>query len=1092
MVGAVMEVLVFPGEEALQVAMRSGLVPPDVQRAPAKVGVTADGRIELAASVTAKVKKALGGAGVEVRESSSALAPVSCWAEALRPLRRGEPTEALPQVLFSVGGEHTLLELAGELLRLGCDRQEFSMVRSEHAHALVRVVDPPWFVLSRALDHLDGLRAFVPAVPGQERLWTEVGFEHPLQAALEAPDEGLVLMPGDGAWWRLPDAEWIDVDQLVVPTGLGGQERLRVTPEAPKVQVTLTLARAARPEQPTLFVLPNGLAQVEALVRSTPEAQLENILFVVAGALVVLRSRPGREASGGALPGEPYARVLDMPNLFAPATLTVEPPLRRDRLRTWLAPDPDLITWLEPGGKGFSRRSVQESAFRPLTEWVDYVVDGAAETLETWARSATFDFEPFVALEDMAPPAAAPREDEEDAPQRSRGRTARRPEPRAPTPREQQAEQQQRPSTPVVSIELPGSLSEAEAVVAREETAFLELEAPADSPARRAAWVRLAEMYSRVQRPRDAGMAWAHALWEAGPDDSLRLARRWADTSGVRFDGLLQQASPNVEQTRGAVAHLLAAALEGNATVAARVTDWVAFLDRFSEDLDVRSYWLGRYAVARLAGGDTLGLARARDRVLARVQAGLSLDRDVPRLMRATGQANAAGVGTGRAMRVAAQLEALLKAFEETPRKRSAVEAPPQYTHAYVSLEFAWGFARLANAERARALRERAMTPLDRKDPVHNYLTRAYHARIEQALEGVAPSTPLAPEINALLTSLEALDRYKVDRLRQFSQVLEPQERLEAISAFWRNNRDSRGEELGALRSLRDPAELLKAIQSRMGAAADPQLAIDERVRLIDGLLDYLPQLPESQALPLLQRFLTMGEGFAAKQRAVVLEDALKIAGHFGRTALVKQLVLQLGNTIKEVGSDGVGEIGGLLVSGVRSLRRVGLREEAGELLGRASTVLKGEDVATLQARLGLASGFMYLGAFAQAQPIIDEAIARLSRESSGLVIAERMKLSRATAQALSHASTELALPGLLRMSQQLPWITDSFNTNGGAGADGKPRYHFCLSMVDFADSLVLGHVGDDLTLNETTRRFLDEDEYLVRRRVHRDVGGET
>jgi len=38
----------------------------------------------------------------------------------------------------------------------------------------------------------------------------------------------------------------------------------------------------------------------------------------------------------------------------------------------------------------------------------------------------------------------------------------------------------------------------------------------------------------------------------------------------------------------------------------------------------------------------------------------------------------------------------------------------------------------------------------------------------------------------------------------------------------------------------------------------------------------------------------------------------------------------------------------------------------------------------------------------------------------------------------------------------------------------------------------VLGHVGDDLTLNETTRRFLDEDEYLVRRRVHRDVGGET
>lgn len=1076
-----MEALVFPSEEALQVAMRSGLVPVELQREPARVGTTQEGLVEVVpeGNLTARAKKALVASGVEARSASVELTDVSCWAEALSPTRVGEPAGALPQVLFTVTGRRSLLELAGELLRLGCDRQELSMVKSPHAHALVRVADPPWFVLSRALDHLDGLRAFVPTSPGQERLWTEVSWVHPLHATLEAPEVGMVLMTREGPWWRINDSEWIDVDQLVVPVGLGAVSEVVPKLDAPKVQVTLTLARSARPESPTLFVLPQGQAAVEALVRSTPEAQLENILFVVTGDLVVLRARPGREANSGGLPGEPYSRVLDMPNLFAPAALTVEPPLRRDRLRTWLAPDPDLITWLEPTAAGFGRRSVLEAAFRPLTEWVEYVIDGAAATLQTWARSATFDFEPFVAIEDAHPMPVEGREEEEV--QRRAPRNRR--EPRPSTPRDTTAaEAAPRASMPVVAIELPSSLSEAEAVVVREETAFLELEAAAESPARRTAWVRLAEMYSRVARPRDSGMAWAHALWEAGPDEELRMARRWADTSGVRLEGLLAQTAPNVEQTRGAVAHLLAAALESNQSVAARVTDWVTFLDRFSEDLDVRSYWLGRVAVSRLAGGDTLGLARARDRVLARVQSGLSLDRDVPRLLRVMGQATAAGAGTGRAMRVGGQLEALLKAFEETPRKRSAVESDPKLTRAYVGLEFAWGFARLANADRARQLRDAALATLDRKDAVHAYLTRAYVARIDQALEGVAPYTPLAPEINSLLGGLEALDRYKVDRLRQFSQVLEPQERLEAISAFWRNNtREGRGEELGALRSLREPAELLKAIQSRMSVAADAQLAVEERVRLIDGLLDYLPQLPESQALPLLQRFLTIGEALTARHRAVVLEDALKIAGHFGRAALVKQLVLQLGNAIKEVGGEGVGEIGGLLVSGVRSLRRVGLREEAGELLARASTVLKGEDVATLQARLGLASGFMYLGAFAQAQPIVDEALGRLGRES-GLIIAERIKLTRATTQALSHASTELALPGLLRVAQQLQWITDSFNTNS----------HFCLSMVDFADALVLGHVGDDLTLNETTRRFLDEDEYLVRRRVHRDVGGDT
>lgn len=1093
-----MEAFVFPSGDALRVALRSGLVPVEVQRSPAQVAVQGDGALEVAPTVgvPARVKKALRAAGVEVRDVGVGARSVSCWAEVLTPGRVGEPAGTLAQALFALSGAKGLLELCGELLRLGCDRQELRMLEGGPAHALVRVAEPPWYVLSRALDHLDGLRAYVPTPPGQEAVWTEVGYAHPLDVALEAPGRTLLLINGDGAWWRLPEGTWTDIDQLVVPAGLPVARPRVVVPELPRIEVRVRLSRAARAEAPTLFVLKQGRAAVEALVKGTPEAQLEDVLFVVAGDTVVLRARPGREASAGALPGDGYARVLDLPNLFTPAGFSVEPPLRRDRLRAWLAPDPDLVTWLEPveqprdgdghgraGGVtsacGFGRYSVPEAAFRPLSDWVDYVLEGAAETLLTWARSATFDFEPFVAQED-AESAPRPRHAAEDE-EAKRARAQVRARPRS-LPRDAPAGHDgPRSETPAVAFEVPQSLTEAEALLAREEAAFLELDASADSPVRRAAWVRLAKMYSRLKRSRDSGMAWAHAIWDAPEVDAGALARSWADTAGVRFEGLLEQATPNVEQTRGAVAYLLAAALEANASVAARVADWVGFLDRFSDDLDVRSFWLGRYAASRLSGGDPLGLARARDRVLVRLQSGLSLDRDVPRLLRVMGHSSAAGAGTDRAARVAGQLEALLRAFEETPRKRSAVEAPPPLTRAYVHLEFAWGFARLAQADRARQLRDGALAALDRKDPVHAYLTQAYVARVDQALEGVAPDTPLPPDINGQLNGLEPYMRYKVDRLRQFSLVLEPQERLDPMGSFWRSSKNAGGEALAALRGMRDPAELHRAIQSRMVVAADGQLPIEERVRLVDGLMDFLPQLPESQALPLLQRFLSLGDTVAPTHRVVVLEDALKVAGHFGRTALVKQLVLQLGNVIKELGAEGVGEVGTMLVAGVRSLRRVGLRDEAGELLARASTVLKGEDTATLRARLALASGFGYLGAAVQAQPIIDEVQVRLGKES-GLISADRLKLTRSLAQALSHAPTEVALPGLLRIAQQLPWITDNYNTNS----------HFCLSMVDFADALVLGHVGDDLTLNESTRRFLDEDEYLVRRRVHRDVGGES
>jgi len=1042
-----MEAFVFPSQEALQVALSAGLVPPEVQRAPVHFVRLADGSVQLAPSVgmAESARRALAAAGVEARApGAEPTSAASCWAEALPPVRVGEPRGTLPVVLFALQSGTGLLEVAGELLRLGCDRQELGLGAGG---ALLKVEDPPWYVVSRALDHLDGLTAFAPSPAGQDLVWTELGFSHPLDARLEQHPDQLLLVTGTGRWRQLPVPAWRDLDELLVPVGLPTRSPQAVEGAPPRLEVQLSLHRSSRAEPASLFVVPRGLQAVEALVRSTPEAQLDHLLFLVTGTTVVLRARPGREANTGGLPGERHARLLDLPNLYAPEGTTVEPPLRRDRLRSWLAPDPDQVTWLEPTPGGFARRSVPEAAFRPLGEWVDYVVDGAAEVLEAWARSARFDLQPFAVGEEPAAPAPVERPAPEDEP---RPRPRRPVESRAPAPRDAlpPAEPARADRTAPV-IEAPRSPTEAEAMLAREEAAFLELDAPADSRPRRQAWERLAEMYARLQRSRDAGMAWAQAVWDAPEDELPRLARRWAETAQA-----------------------------GTPEVAARVAEWSAFLDRFSDDLDVRSFWLGRHAVSRLAGGDALGLARARDRVLARLQGGLSVDRDVPRLLRVMGQVGAAGAGTDRAVRVAAQLEALLQAFDETPRKRSPVEAAPALTRAYVHLEFAWAFARLAAPERARQLRDGALQGLDRADPVHHYLTRAYQARIEQAIEGAAPDTPLPPEVNGLLNGLESFHRYQVDRLRQFSQVLEPQERLDAYDGFWRTS-SPRGEELSALRGVKDSAELRRAIHARMGAAADLHLPPEERVRLIDGLMDFLPQLPESQALPLLQDFLRLGDALEPPQRVVILEDGLKVAGHFGRTALVKQLVLQLGNLIRELGAEGVGQVGAMLLAGVRSMRRVGLREEARELLARASTVLRSEDVGTLQARLALASGFAYLGVVDQAQPIIDEAQVRLRRES-GLNIGDRSKLTRALAQTLSHASTEVALPGLLRLAQQLPWTTDGYNTNT----------HFCLSVVELADALVLGHVGDDLTLNETTRRYLDEDEYLVRRRVHRDVGG--
>jgi hypothetical protein len=127
-------------------------------------------------------------------------------------------------------------------------------------------------------------------------------------------------------------------------------------------------------------------------------------------------------------------------------------------------------------------------------------------------------------------------------------------------------------------------------------------------------------------------------------------------------------------------------------------------------------------------------------------------------------------------------------------------------------------------------------------------------------------------------------------------------------------------------------------------------------------------------------------------------------------------------------------------------------------------------------ARLHGAAALAHLGQFEAARPVFEDELLRLA---GNVPIPARLELTRALARAVSHSPLEYALAALDRMAEKLRVVTDSFNTNS----------HVCLSVVSFMESLVLGYASDDLTLGDLGRQWLDDDEYLIRRRVHRDMG---
>lgn len=1139
----------FRDSEALQVVLTSGLCPADVLGSAARVASGADGSMVLAPErpLPAAALGKLRALGVAVDAELPADArPVRCWAEAIAA--RPVPVPAIPSLVVLVTERaDELIALAAELVRLGCDRQELLVVG---ARGVIRVVDPPTYTVMRALDREGGLRCFAPSPANQEAVWTELGYRHPLADRLRVAP-GTLLLIGGNRWRTFPDAGWLGLDaalELAVP----GQPTTLSPAPLPSTRRTVELRLSGgRREAPSLWVLrQGGVAAVDKLLAYLPEDVVQRLTFAAtsgADPLVILRSRPGRHAPPElALDAEAYAPVSDMPDIYAPAGSIVEPPLRRERLRAILigssggsgdsrggpgaetpggalararlesrgepGAEPPVV-WLAPlPERRFRVERIADSAFRPLAEWADYVLHASAPALVPWMRATVLDFAPYVStgLEwAQEPPDGGDAGDDRRKKLRPPGvavQLATTAMARAPRPTGDGS------GEPVILATAPrvdaptgdGAEVRVNAELAALETAFVELDAPGDAPERLAMLERLGAAYARLGRRRDAGLCFVRAVWEAPPLEAATRLDAWIAADGGlagrnALDRILAQGSPEPDDVRvvaALVALVALAALPGGdratrlppdrgprpdlARDPHRAQRW---LDDYDGALDARTLWLSRVGFARLAGGDQLGLAHARDRILARLAGGLPVEHELPAFLRFAGRTGALGSASGEHLIRA--LEELVQRIARTRRKRSPVEAPAEYTNAYVNFQLAHGFARIGHHERARELVAAARGGLAAvaSDPVHAYLIAAFAARVDQAMAGVPPETPLPGALGAQLGALDRVSRYKVDRLREVSRILEPLERPDAIGAFSQRQNDSRGPEFAALRGISNLRARAREVGLLVVTAASREA---DRERLIDGVLDVLLELPESEAVPILARTWPLIAQLPEPRRAVLYAEALVVAGHFGRTELVPELLALLGAAIRVV----VGpDLERVLQHSLRALRRIGLRNEIAALLADAEHALPASGPDALRGRLALAAGLAFLGNATRALVIFQQARSALNEDFSALGDARRdaprpgtrpLELTRALALAYAQAPLGSALAGIAELAVHLRDITDNFGTNS----------HYCLSVLHFVESLVLGITSDDLALGEAGRRFVEDDEHLIRRRLHRDLGG--
>jgi hypothetical protein len=666
------------------------------------------------------------------------------------------------------------------------------------------------------------------------------------------------------------------------------------------------------------------------------------------------------------------------------------------------------------------------------------------------------------------------------------------------------------------------------------EQQFLALTSPADARERRVLWPELAGGYQGASNWVDAAACWLAALWEEETPTPLWLYGWFRSETRSAFwqeyandlQRCLTHPRPNLPDIRAVAAFIVWAAADGPghgvgpaAAPSSQREFLMRHLRRFREyleaheaELPVRSAWLAWHSLARLSGGDLLTLARARDRLLERLfQKGLSADQDLPSFLRFAGRGGSERFQTVRdwlqrlrqpihvwvdrlemhakqgRRTVSPTLSPLVTEQYRDQQPPYGSEATPLYTRAYADLMLAWGLARLGAASEANQLVRKAREVLGSRDVVHRWLFAAFEYRAQQALENGTGDGPLPSSMLTALEAMEPLCRNKIDWLRQQSRILEP---LEIIDPFrgevQRDHFDALNPRLARLAEVRERDRLTAEARSLLAEAeAEPSVM----PRILKATLELSPRMGEPFARELLERVTEVLDAMTdPTAEAALLERALFVAAHFELSAQVEALASRFEQLLdRQRGAGDARAFEAVAAQSFRGLRKLGLRDSIDRLLrqtadfllpgvGAMGERLRGRSPAALRTLLHVAAGWFYEGADADATAVLDEV--RQVIFEGDLGPKEQAALAGAYAAALGRAPGRLALDRIEELFHRLDRVHDRLNTNT----------HFSLAQLGVVEAVVQAVVHDDFALGAAVRRWLDSDEYLIRRRIHRDL----
>jgi hypothetical protein len=1131
----------FPDLETFRLAVTSAQVPPDVSAAPAEVAFDPAGRpsVRSVAGIPPRpMQNALRKLGVKsAREHySDATVTVECWPQVLPVTKAGTPPEVTPNtpVLFEMPVSE-MPAVVTEMLRLGNDRQSFravTPVNGRGERVLLKVLGPPYYTLLRAIDqtHMGSdVTAFVEKASGSG-VWIQIGYDHALAAQIRPATGQILLLRPEREWTAVEDGPFQDVYEVLDFKLPAASVEWQESHLRGKLTVPLRLVPGNAADVPEMWVLTkDAVDQLDALVRDADERLMARLSFAVARepdgrTTIVLRTRPSKLSPpvlslAKAHVFKPYWKL---PNLFLPVGRRLMPTMRRDAVRKKLADNPDQVVWLMPGADGrFTPEMLPDEAFRPLEDWIDYVIDHEREPLKSWVQATHFDFESFVCRDEgpdkpKAPPdkgkknkkgGADPDSADADLP------------PIVPKGGRKKAQASATDEADFLAPAAAVAPNELKVQLRALEDQFKSVEGPLDAPERVELWSQIARLNAALRDTAEAAICWTNAFWElpeVPPDASLLWLRSEdpqarSSPTAEEFDAAVSVKLPSPHEVRALAARVVHACKQVPVTASfvARLPKVRDYLERYEGMLGVRTVWLAWWHLAGVGGAaeDVKAVAHVRDRLLQRLLGeGLNKERDLPYFLRMSGEQNSERMRLvrDRAMQVHRQVE------------RWHAGEDVKVNKPYVDLMFAFGLAKLGEVTSARDLMKNAVNLLTsgwHADPIqqraHDVLAKAFTWRIEQVLQGKPHQGPLPQEITREIQVIDqgrsqqgVNPKYIVERLIEQSWVLEPEEAIDPYSPFKSSFSKNT---IAELQTIRDPKALKVAIDRAMQQSHDSLNLLDVALSAANLVHrvgeDYAIAFVSSIPTRVFTQDVPKGPGphvvSTRIMRAELLSRILFIAAHYGRPELVdKNLDLVYRLLADKVGEERYEILNIFAHRSVRHLRRLGLKEQIDRLLKQIRDLVEqGKTLSALRSSTGqtwpdvlgsllcLAEGWQFFGAYDLARPYLDEARATIygnGKAPQGKSIGAKniAFLVQRYVAAASQGPIDDALGRIEDLFKHLERLPNTYSTSS----------HYSRLHLNIVEEVVRSLMTDNMALGDQARRWLDDDEFLVRRRIHRDM----